>query len=92
MEEQKFKRGELIVPNDDIMAAFRYYPETVELFDGVEYRLATSAETIWLSKNKGMVLVNGGIEAYKRSQADNVASVYKSIEKQNANEKKHGLS
>lgn len=92
MEEYKFTPGELIVPNEDLMAAFRYDPHNTEFIEGVEYRVATSAEFIWFSKNKGMTSVNNGIENYKKSQQSNVSAIYASIDKQKNNDKKHGLS
>ena len=92
MMEHKFERGQLIVPNDDLTAAFKYDPENTELLEHVEYRIATSAEFIWHSKNIGMTPVDRGLEAYKSANADKVGNVYRSIEKQNSNIKKHGLS
>lgn len=90
--ETNFSKGELIVPNDDIKAAFIFDPLSSELIDGVSYRVANSAEFIWWSKNRNMRMMDGNIESYKKAMGHEVSEVYKSIDKEKANQKKQGLS
>lgn len=92
MGSNDFIHGQLIVPNDDVAAAFIYDKINTELMEGVEYRVATSAEFVWWSKNRHIRPMNGGVEAYKKSMSQDVANVYKSIDNEKANQKKHGLS
>jgi hypothetical protein len=92
MSEHNFNRGELIVPNDDIRAAFLYDPFNTELIETIEYRIATSAEFIWWNKNRHLEPMNGGVESYKKARSNDVGNVYKSIDKEKSNQKKHGLS
>ena len=92
MTENKFKTGDLVVPNDDVMAAFRYDPESTELYEEVSYRLATETEYVHYFKNRGMTEVNGSLDNYKKSVQKEVGDVYKSIENEQKNNRKHGLS
>ena len=92
MSENKFSPGDLVVPNEDLLAAFTYDEHNTELLENVEYRVATSAEFIWFRKNRGFTPVEGGIETYKRSMQKTVGDVYKSIDNEKNNQKKHGLS
>jgi hypothetical protein len=36
--------------------------------------------------------MNGGVESYKKARSNDVGNVYKSIDKEKSNQKKHGLS
>lgn len=92
MSEYEFKTGQLIVPNDDIRSAFKYRENDTELVPGVDYRVATSAEFIWWSKNRDMEPMSGGIEAYKKSKGNAVSKVYESIAKEKSNQKKQSRS
>ncbi len=92
MADYDFIQGQLIVPNDDIAAAFIYDAVNTELMEGVEYRVATSAEFIWWNKYRKMKPMNGGLESYKKSMSEEVGKVYKSIENEKSNQRKQGLS
>jgi len=92
MTDNIFTQGQLIVPNDDILAAFIYDAINTELIDGIEYRVASSAEFIWWNKNIHIKPMNGGIEEYKKSMSNDVSKIYTSIDKEKTNQKKHGLS
>lgn len=92
MANEKFNNGDLLVPNDDLAAAFHYDVNNTELLEHVEYRLATSAEMIYFKKYMKMQPVNGGLEAYKKTQQTEVNAVYASIDKEKTSNKKQGLS
>ena len=87
--EHDFKKGDLIVPDDNLSQAFVYQSDD-DLYDDTEYRVATSAELIYRFKYMDKTLVTNGIESYKNSKQADVGKIYKHIETGNANERKQG--
>ena len=65
---------------------------TSRLVEGVEYRAATSAEVTYFLKYMKMTPVTQGLEAYKKTMSKDVSDIYKSIDNEKNNSKKHGLS
>lgn len=87
--EFTFEHGQLIVPNEDVAAAFKFDAQNTELIDGMSYRIATYSETVWWNKYRPLTNVPGGIETYRRSVQGEVNSAYASIEKAKKNERKN---
>jgi len=72
----EFKEGQLIVPNNNLHEAFYYWQNEMDLYDKIEYRVATSGERIYYEKN----IVNSKestntISAYKAKMSTKVSEI-----------------
>lgn len=73
-----FERGQLIIPSNNLEIAFYYDPNNSELFEEIDYRVATDRERITYEK-----MVMSGLEpfknynAYVKSKSKQVDAIHK---------------